>query len=50
VPAYIGGVSKQKDFDPICHLELKEEKITNDEDEEEEDEYAIDDQDKIYER
>jgi hypothetical protein len=29
---------------------LKEEKITNDEDEEEEDEYAVDDQDKIYER
>lgn len=51
VPAYIGGVSKQKDFDPICHIELVEEKIADDEDEEgDEDEFNIDDEDKIYER
>ena len=50
VKPYIGGVSKQSEFDPICHIELEEERIGNDEEDEEENEYALDDQDKEYER
>ena len=50
VPAYIGGVSKQKDFDPICHIELVEEKIANDEDEEGDEDEFMDDSDRMYER
>ena len=34
MPAYIGGVSKAKDFDPLCHIELQEEKLNDEEDEE----------------
>lgn len=49
MPAYIGGFSKAKDFDPLCHIELQEEKLNNEEDEEQ-DEFAIDDQEKVYER
>lgn len=47
MPAYIGGVSKQKDFDPLCHIELQEEKLKNEEDEEQ-DEFALDDPDRVY--
>jgi hypothetical protein len=48
IPGYIGGISKAKDFDPICHLEIKEPPKEGEE-EDEEDQFAVE-EDKVYER